>query len=137
MHGCTSRGSEASNSDGKQSSVAVNNIPSPPFATPPKLQPVEQVMNNNPGSDIASLRLLTTTLARDAIFGREELARCSLSGRKNTEMLFLEKQDYIKTLVKSRVPNKTPVEFEYIWTLCHQSLSKSYQTLRTGAKRKL
>ena len=90
VRGCTSRGTKASNSDSNQSSVAVNNIPSPPFATPPKLQPVEQV-TNNPGSDIASMKLLTTALARDAIFGLEELARCSLSGRKNTEMLSLEK----------------------------------------------
>ena len=111
--------------------LAVNNIPPPPFATPPKVQPVEQVMNN-PGSDIASLRLLTTALVRGAIFGQEELARCSLSGRKSTEMLSLKSN--IKTLIKSRVPNKTPVEFEYIRTLRRQSLSKSCQTLRTGAK---
>ena len=87
-------------------------------------------MNDNAGSDIASLRALTTALAKDAIFGREELIKSSLSGRKNTGALSLEKL----TLVRSRIPNKTSVEFEYIWTLCRNSLC---QTLRTNAKRKL
>ena len=43
------------------------NIPPPPFSTPPKLKSVEQVMSDVPGSDVASLRLLTTALARNAI----------------------------------------------------------------------
>ena len=30
-------------------------------------------VNNNPGSDVASLRILTVALARDAIFGRSLL----------------------------------------------------------------
>jgi hypothetical protein len=64
------------------------------FSTPHKLKTVEQVMRDNPGSIVASLGQLTTVLARDAIFGREELSRSSL---------------YIKTLVQSRIPNKSPV----------------------------
>ena len=116
---------------------SVQSIPPPPFTTPPKLAPVEQVMKDNPGTDIASLRSLTTALARDAIFGRDELAKSSLSGRKNTGTLSSEKLYYIKTLVKSRVPNKSQVEFEYIWSLCRSSLSKSCQTLRTSARKKL
>ena len=59
-------------------------IPSRPFQTPPKLQPVEQVMKNHPGTNTASLRILTTALAKDAIFGRDDLIKCSLSGRNNT-----------------------------------------------------
>lgn len=59
-------------------------IPPPPFSTPPKLHSVEYVMKSQSGTDVASLRLLTTALARDAIFGREELTKKSLSGRKNT-----------------------------------------------------
>ena len=43
------------------------NIPPPPFLTPPKLKSVEQVMSDVLGSDVASLRLLTTALARNAI----------------------------------------------------------------------
>ena len=104
-------------------------IPPPPFSTPPKLRPVEYVMNNNPGSDVASLRILTVALARDAIFGKEELATKSLSGRKNTGVLDPDKLNYIKTLTYSRIPQKSPVELEYIWTLCRTSLSKSCQTL--------
>ena len=74
-------------------------------------------MNNNPGADRVSLRAITTALARDAIFGREEPIKSSLSWRKNTGTLPGEKLNYIKTLVQSRVPNKTQVEFEYIWSL--------------------
>ena len=82
-------------------------IPLPRFKTPPKLRPIEQVLRDYPGSDVATLRLLTTALAREAIFGREELAKKSLSGRNNTGMLEQEKLDYIKTLIKTRVPRKT------------------------------
>ena len=120
-----------------QGSAAESVLPPPPFSTPPKLHPVEFVMQNHTGSDIASLRILTTALAREAIFGREELAHKSLSGRRNTSVLEQDKLDYIKTLVRSRVPNKSAVEFEHIWTLCRGSLSKSCQALRTSAKRKI
>ena len=112
----------------------VSNIPPPPFVTSPKLQTVEQVMSNYTGNDVASLRLITTALARDAIFGRDALSKCSLSGRENTAVLNQEKLNYIKMLVKSHVPEKTKVEFE---TLCHASLSKSCQTLRCTTKRRL
>lgn len=112
-------------------------IPPIPFSTPPKLQSVEQVMNNYSGTDVASLRNLATALAREAIFGRDQLAKKSLSGRKHTEMLDKQKVDYIKTLVRSRVANtKSAVEFEFIWKMCRSSLSKSCQTLRNSAKKR-
>ena len=84
-------------------------------------------MQNHTGSDIASLRMLTTTLAREAIFGREELAHksCSQAGENG-----LHKK-------RSRVPNKSAVEFEHIWMLCRGSLSKSCQVICTSAKRKI
>ena len=109
-------------------------VPQPPFKTPPKLQPVEYVLKNFPGKEVAILRNLTTALARDAIFGRAELAK--LSGRKNTVPLPSEKLDYIKTLVRSRVPEKSAVEFEWIWSLCRASLSKSCQGVRTNARKR-
>lgn len=110
-------------------------IPPPPFTTPPKLRSVEQVMNNYSGTDLAALRRLTTALAREAIFGRDELAKKSLTGRNNTEQLDEQKVNYIKTLVHSRVPNKSAVDFEETWKFCRGSLSKSCQTLR-NSKRK-
>ena len=88
--------------------VTENTITPPPFQTPPKLQPGDE--KQYPGTD---LRTLTTALAKDAIFGQEDLLKCSLSGRNNTEKL-----NYIKVLVESRVPSKSQVEFEHIWTLC-------------------
>ena len=108
-------------------------IPPPPFSTPPKLHTMEHVMNKNPRSDVASLRILTVALGRDAIFGKDELATKSLSGRKNMGVLNPDK--LIKTLIYSRVPQKSPVELEYIWTLCRTSLSKPCQMLQT--KRRL
>jgi len=53
------------------------------------------------GTDTANLRNLTTALARDAIFGKEVLAKNSLSGRRSTGILDKEKINYIKTLVKT------------------------------------
>ena len=94
-------------------------------------------MNDYTGNDIATLRELTIALARDAVFGREELIKNSLSGRKNTGSLDRKKLDYIKTVLHTRWPNMSDVDFEQIWTSCRQSISKSCQTLRSNAKRKL
>ena len=81
-------------------------------------------MSNNTGTDVASLRNLAVSLAKDAIFGKEEMSRKSLSGRKNTGVLDPEKLSYIKTLVHSR--SKTSrVEFASVWDLCQASISKS------------
>ena len=118
------------------SSEAQSVIQKPPFDTPPKLLPVERVMMDYPGTDVASLRWLTTALAWDAIFGREALCRSSLSGKNNTGCLEKHKLDYIKAVVKSRVPNMPEVAFEGIWSKCRASLSKSCQTLHTTAKKK-
>ena len=110
--------------------------PPPPFATPPKLRPVEEVIKDHPGTDVSILRELTTALAREAVFGREELSKCSLSGRKNTISLNKRKLEYIKSVVRSRVPEKSQVDFELIWKLCRSSLSKSCQTIRTNTKKR-
>ena len=109
----------------------------PPFPSPAKLLPVSEVLKEHPGSDVASLRDLTVALARDSIFGRDELSHSSLSGRKNTTTLDLKKLDYIKNVVYSRCPKKSLAEFEFIWGLCRLSLSKCCQGLRTSARRKL
>ena len=60
-----------------------DDIPPPPFhsVTPEKLQPIEQVMKAHPGKEVATLRLLTIALARDAVFGRTEMGEKSLSGK--------------------------------------------------------
>ena len=115
---------------------AQSGIQQPPFSTPPKLLPVERVMMDYPGTDEASLRRLMTALAREAIFGRDALCRSSLSGKNKTDSLEKHKLDYIKAVVKSRVPNMPEVTFEGIWSKCRASLSKSCQTLRTTAKKK-
>lgn len=119
------------------SQAVIPSIPPPHFSTPPKLQSVQHVMNDHPGTDVQHLRDLAIALARDAIFGKDELMKCSLSGRKHTGTLDQEKLDYIKMAVHSRVPNKSAVEFEHIWQLCRSSISKSCQALRTNARRKL
>ena len=112
-------------------------IPPPPFNTPPKLRAVEEVMRDIPGTDIASLRRLATALAREAIFGKKELQHSSLTGKNRTGSLDKSKLDYIKSILKSRVPNMRELEFDFVWSKCRSSLSKSCQALRTSAKRKL
>ena len=109
----------------------------PPFKTPPKLQTIQDVLGDNPGTEVANLRNLAISLAKDAIFGKEEMMRCSLSGRKNTATLDEKKLKYIKTIIQSRVPRMSETEFEHLWLLCRGSISKSCQCLRTKAKRKL
>ena len=91
-------------------------------------------MNNIPGKSVASLRILAVALARDAVFGRQTMSRCSLSGRKGTASLAQHKMDYIKTLLRLRAPGKSDTEFEYIWSICRNSISKSCQG---SVKRKL
>lgn len=109
----------------------------PPNTNPQRMITVQQVMNTYTGTDLASLRRLTTALAREAVFGRDELAKASLTGRNSTGRLDGQKLQYIKTLVHSRIPKKSNVEFEEIWKLCKGSLSKSCQTLRTSARKKM
>ena len=77
-----------------------NLLQPPPFTTPPKLKPIEQVLADNPGSSVANLRNLALCLARDAIFGRDEMGKCSLSGRKNTCSFDEKTMEYIKTVVR-------------------------------------
>ena len=62
-------------------------IPDPPFQTPRKLRAVEEVLQEKGGTSVAALPNLTTTLARESIFGCEEMARNSLSGCHNTGIL--------------------------------------------------
>ena len=109
----------------------------PPFNTPPKLRAVEEVMKDHQGTDVNSLRRLATAIAREAIFGKKELQNSSLSGKNRTGILDKNKLDYIKNVVRSRVPTMSELEFEFLWKMCRSSISKSCQTLRTGAKRKL
>ena len=118
-------------------SSSVTALPPPPFSTPPKLVPVEEVMKDHPGSDVSTLRKLATALAREAIFGKEEMIKSSLSGQNNTGGLNRKKLDYIKAVLKSRVPNMSEVHFEAIWKECRGSLSKSCQTLRTVARKNI
>ena len=120
-----------------RSTATVSALPPPPFRTPPRLVPIEHVMREHTGSDTATLRRLTTALAREAIFGKEEMCKSSLSGRNKTGGLDKQKLDYIKTVVKSRVPNMPDVQFEALWNQCRGSLSKSCQTLRTAARKKI
>lgn len=109
----------------------------PPFKTPPKLREIQDVLGDHPGTGVANLRNLAISLAKDAIFGKDEMVRCSLSGRKNTAALDEKKLKYIKTIIQSRVPRMSEAEFESLWILCRSSISKSCQSLRTKSKRKL
>ena len=55
------------------------------------------------------------------------MMRCSLSGRKNTTALDEKKLNYIKTIIQSRVPRMSEIEFASLWILCRSSISKSSQ----------
>jgi len=48
-------------------------VPPPPFGTPPKLVPVEQVMRDYPGKDLSMLHRMSCALARRSIFGKDAL----------------------------------------------------------------
>ena len=119
------------------SSASNTGVQQPSFTTPPKLQPIEQVLGDHPGTSVVKLRNLALSLTKDAIFGKEEMVRCSLSGRKNTSSLDERKLDYIKTVVRSRVPNMAQNEFDCVWGLCKSTISKSCQSLRSKTRRKL
>jgi len=121
-----------------------NYVPPPHFSTPPKLKPVEQVMRDYPGDSLEALRRLAGALARDAIFGRDTLRRSSLSGRPKKGQttpseipLDEEKMEYIKTVVRSRLPNTSALHFEAIWSKCRNTISKACQTLRDSTKKKV
>ena len=131
-----SRENTSSQSAAEESFLPPQNVPPPPFETPPKLKPIDRVMKYYKGNDTATLRLLTVALARDCIFGREVLVKRSVGGRQGYDQLDPEKMEYIKALIRSRVPKKPKIEFEHIWGLCRTSLGKSCQGLRMSAKKK-
>ena len=118
-------------------SVVPSSLLPPPLNTPPKLLSVDDVMRDYPGNAIFTLRRLTTALARDAIFGKEALRRSSLSGKNNTGCLEKRKLECIIALVRSLVPTVADITFEAIWAKCRSLLSKSCQTLRVTAKKKI
>ena len=60
--------------------------------------PVEEVMKDYPESDVATLRRLTTALAHEAIFNKEEMSRSSLSGQNNTGGLNRRRKKILKLL---------------------------------------
>ena len=55
------------------------NFGPPPFKTPPKLLEVLDVLADHPGTGVANLRNLAISLAKDAIFGKDEMMQCSLT----------------------------------------------------------
>lgn len=123
-----------SSADASASSATGLHIP-PPFPTPPKLQPIDEVLGDNPGTSLQCLRNLTVNLAKKSIFGKEAMSRCSLSGRNRTASLSEHKVNYIKALIRGRVPEMSQIEFQYTWEKCRESLSKSCQTLRGKYKK--
>ena len=70
-------------------------LPPPPFSTPSKLKPVEEVMSNITGTDVASLRNLrnlrnlATSLARESIFGKDELAKKEFEWEEKHSCMYL------------------------------------------------
>jgi len=79
---------------------------------------------------------LSSALALQSIFGRDALRRSSLrgGGKSNTDSLDKQKLDYIKAVVRSRVPDIPSVAYETI----RFSIGKRFQTSRdfAAAKRK-
>jgi len=67
-------------------------VPPPPFGTPPKLVPVEQVMRDYPGKDLSVLRRMSCALARRSIFGKDALFRSSLRGGGKNKTASLDKE---------------------------------------------
>ena len=72
-------------------------------------------MRDYPGTDVHSLRRLATGMAREVIFGKKELQQSSLRGKNSTSSLDATKLEYIKNVVRLRVPSMSPVEYEYVW----------------------
>ena len=95
-------------------------------------------MAKYPGEDTSTLRRMAIAIARDSIFGQEALRSGSLrgGGKSNTGSLDKKKMEYIKTVIRTRVPNLSSLEFEGVWDKYRSSISKSCQTLRDSAKHK-
>ena len=95
-------------------------------------------MRNYPGEDASTLRRLATALAHDSIFGKDALRSSSLrgGGKSKTGSLDKKKLEYIKTVLRTRVPDLSALEYEGVWDKCRSSISKSCQTLRDSAKKK-
>ena len=108
MSGSERHESATSQEDERRENKAIglraDEIPPPPFRTPEKLQPIRFSESIKESRPVPTLRLLAVALAQDGIFRREVLAENSLSGCKGTGVLDQAKLEYIKTLVRTRVP---------------------------------
>ena len=78
--------SDSSGSSTEMGPTVYTNFGPPPFKTPPKLLEVLDVLADHPGTGVANLRNLAISLAKDAIFGKDEMMRCSLSGRRTLHL---------------------------------------------------
>ena len=74
-------------------------------------------MRDNPGGELSTLRRLACALARDAIFGRDALRGRSLRGGVNNKYITLDKEklNYIKSVIRTRVPEVSALAFEAVW----------------------
>ena len=93
-----------------ESTVTV--LPPLAFITPHKLVPVKEAIEEYSESDMATLQKLTTALTREAMFGKEEICRSSLRRQNNNGGVNRKTSHYIKTVIKSCVPNMPEVHFE-------------------------
>jgi len=81
---------------------------------------------------------MSCALARRSIFGKDALFCSSLrgGGKNNTASLDKEKLEYIKAVVRTRIPEMSSVAYEAVWDKCKGSISKCCQTMRDSAKKK-
>jgi len=81
---------------------------------------------------------MSCALAHQSIFGKDTLFRGNLrgGGKNNTASLDKEKLEYIKAVVRTRIPNMSSVAYKAVWDNCKESISKCCQTMRDSAKKK-
>lgn len=75
---------------------------------------------------------LASKLAKEAIFGEEVMAKCTVKGHRNYPALPSDKLAELKRTLLTQFPDywQNPAEFETIWSNCEDSIGQACKHIR-------
>jgi len=104
-----------------------NYLPSSAIQTD-KLRPIDEVIlqNQNYINEL-NAGTLCQALAREAIFGKDVLARCTITGNGGKTALPLREMNNLKTIIFNLFPkySNSPAQFESLWKKCTISIEQA------------
>ena len=81
---------------------------------------------------------LAVKLAREAFFGEEVLAQCTVSGLRQLPALPLAELNQLKQTMFAQFPEfwSNPIEFESVWAACSDAINQACKHVRSNLQKK-